>query len=201
MKLKCDKNCKVCSKKYKCRTQTKYKLNKNTTWAHIREFFATNNADFSKYFEEIKPMNKYKNNIVEYEGIKFHSEQEKDFYIFLMETYPKEIFDNIEIVLQPKFILIQNTYDKDGKKYRGINYIADFAIMDKRTEKFAAVYDVKGAKTKDFIMKEKLFKVKYPDTKLKLMTKSPKYLQDIYGKWCELDDLKLARKERKKLTK
>ena len=94
MKLKCDKNCKVCSKKYKCRSQTKYKLNKNTTWAHIREFFATNNANFSKYFEEVKPMNKYKNNIVEYEGIKFHSEHEKDFYIFLLKTYPKEIFDN-----------------------------------------------------------------------------------------------------------
>ena len=108
---------------------------------------------------------------------------------------------NIEIVLQPKFILQDSFKDNTGKKYRGINYISDFALKDKRTGLFHRVFDVKGAKTKDFIIKEKMFKEKYPYCELKLMTKSPKYMIDNFGEWCELDDLKAARKERKKLIK
>ena len=59
--------------------------------------------------------------------------------------------------LQPKFRLM-DSYKYDGKTIRAIDYIADFMYEedDKRI-----VEDVKGIRTKDYIIKSKLFIKKY----------------------------------------
>ena len=46
-------------------------------------------------------INKYKNKKVEFEGIKFDSEMEKDFYIYLLKNHKKD-----EIIIQPSYTLI-----------------------------------------------------------------------------------------------
>jgi hypothetical protein len=67
---------------------------------------------------------------------------------------------NIEC--QPKFLL-QDSFKKNGKTYRKIEYIADFKITyaDGRIE----IEDVKskGTKTEAYKIKKKLFELKYPD--------------------------------------
>jgi hypothetical protein len=70
-----------------------------------------------------------------------------------------------EIGLQPGFVLLDG-YEKNGKKVRPIVYRADFTVYytDGRVE----VEDVKGYKTKEFRLKEKLFNAKY-DEELKLV--------------------------------
>lgn len=133
--------------------------------------------------------NKYKNKKIEYNGIKFDSKMEMDFYLYLLKIYPKEIFDNIEIKLQPKFLL-QSSFRDNGKLYREISYIADFEITKNETES-SIVFDVKGFKTKDFIIKEKLFRYKYPNKTLRLMVKAPKYTGE---EWIEIDELKRLKK-------
>jgi len=63
-----------------------------------------------------------------------------------------------EVGLQPGFVLLDG-YVKNGKKVRPIVYRADFTVYyaDGRVE----VEDVKGMKTKEFKLKEKLFNAKY----------------------------------------
>jgi hypothetical protein len=65
-----------------------------------------------------------------------------------------------EIGLQPGYVLLDG-YIKNGKKVRPIVYRADFKVYytDGRVE----VEDVKGFKTKEFRLKEKLFNAKYDE--------------------------------------
>ena len=61
---------------------------------------------------------------------------------------------------QKTFELLPKQVDKNGKCiYRGIKYIADFCFYDKDGNYH--VQDVKGFKTKEFSIKEKLFYHKY----------------------------------------
>ena len=94
-------------------------------------------------------MNKYKNKKCKYKGIYFDSIAERNYYLILLQKYKKE-----EIKLQPKFELQEKYIDNQGKNVRAINYVADFQIGNK-------VIDLKGVETKDFLIKEKLFKKKY----------------------------------------
>jgi hypothetical protein len=63
--------------------------------------------------------------------------------------------------LQPRYIL-QKGFIKNGKKYRKIEYVADFEIhkLDGTTE----AIDIKGVETKEFALKRKLFEAKYLGT-------------------------------------
>ena len=71
---------------------------------------------------------------------------------------------------------------------RAITYKADFEVL-------GVSYDVKGMTLPIFLLKEKLFKYKFPEKKLKVICKAPKYT----GKeWIELSELKKIRKDRKK---
>ena len=67
--------------------------------------------------------------------------------------------------LQPKFLL-QESFKKNGKTYRKIEYIADFMYEEKGK---VIIEDVKGMETKEFKIKRKLFEYKYPDLELKLI--------------------------------
>lgn len=126
-------------------------------------------------------MNKYKNKKIEKYGKKWDSQMELEYYEYLLKTFTKE-----EILIQPKFEL-QAKFIYQGKLVRPIYYIADFQINK-------LVVDVKGMETTDFNLKKKMFKYKYPELELKIITKAPKYLKN---EWVELEELKKIRKERK----
>ena len=128
-------------------------------------------------------MAKYNNNLVTYDNIKFDSEMERDFYIYLLTKYEKN-----DIKIQPVFELQPKFTDIDNKKIRAITYSADFQVG-------IIVFDVKGMTTQQGEMRIKMFKYVHRDLYLKVITKAPKYL---CKDWIELDDLKKARKVRKK---
>ena len=162
--------------------KVRYKLRKNITWDIVKQ--KLNQIQFEYLFEEDKKsVNKYKNEKVEYEGIKFDSEMEKEFYIDLLKLHKKE-----EIELQPEFVLQEKFRDSTGKAQREMKYVADFRVGN-------IVYDIKGMVTQVFKIKEKSFKLKYPLMQLKIIKKAPKWTGK---KWIELSELKVMEKERKK---
>lgn len=132
-------------------------------------------------------MTKYGAKKVIHEGIPFDSAMERDFYIVLQGRKKNGEIKDFE--LQPKFELLPS-FEKNGVKYRSIDYIADFKIIHNNGE--IVIVDVKGFSTADFKIKAKLFNYKYKE-KLVLIS---------YNKldgWVELEQLKKNRKERKKL--
>ena len=133
-------------------------------------------------------MSKYNNIKVEYDGIKFDSKMERDYYIYLQELIKQGIVS--EVLMQKDYIIFDG-YTKNGKKIRPIIYRADFEVhyQDGSIE----VVDIKGFQTHDFRIKKKLFEYRYP-FELKLVTYSK-----IDGGFIELADLAEARKKRKQL--
>ena len=113
------------------------------------------------YFRRQKG-SKYKNTKVEIDGIKFDSKSEAKRYQVL-----KILVDQGEITklqLQPRFLL-QESFKKNGKTFRKIEYIADF-MYEENGEK--VVEDVKGMQTDVFKLKMKMFEYKYPELTLKI---------------------------------
>lgn len=98
---------------------------------------------------------KYNNTKTVVDGIKFDSKRESDRYIELkLLERAGRISD---LILQPKFELIPK-YEINGRKVRKIEYIADFQYKENGK---TVVEDAKGFKTKDYIIKKKLFEFKY----------------------------------------
>lgn len=108
-------------------------------------------------------MNKYKNTKVIIDNIQFDSKAEGNRYIELKLLQRAGIIQNLE--LQPKYIL-QESFKKNGKTYRKIEYRADFKYIENGQ---VIVEDVKGMETKEFKLKRKLFEHKYPDLELKIV--------------------------------
>lgn len=131
-------------------------------------------------------MSKYNAKKVEYKGITFDSKVECAYYKYLEQRIIIDGYDFIEI--QPRYELIPKT-----KKQRKTEYIADFAQWD--NDKLIEVIDVKGMATETAKLKAKLFRYLYPDVKLTWICKAPRYT----GKdWITYEELKVARRERKK---
>lgn len=133
---------------------------------------------------------KYKNKKVVVDGIEFDSKIEARYYEHLKILKQQGIVKEFE--LQPKFVLLDK-FKKNGKTYRAITYNADFKVeyADGRIE----VVDVKGMVTQQFELRRKLFEYRYP-YELKVITYSK-----IDGGWITHDELKKARKARKKAKK
>ena len=136
--------------------------------------------------------NKYKNKKIEIDNIKFDSEMEFEFYQKAKEY-------NIELGMRKTFILQPSFMYKD-KKILSIKYISDFDI-----EKY--IIDIKGMKTTEFKLKEKIFKYQYgKDYELVCICPCPKkYLDKLDSniiweqlEFIELDKLQKLRKEEKK---
>lgn len=106
-----------------------------------------------------KTKSKYSNRVVEYDGYKFDSVAELRVYKILSQLLEDKKI--LMLRLQPRYEL-QSAFQKNGKKYRKIEYVADFEVhhLDGSIE----VIDVKGMKTTDFKIKQKLFDRKYPMT-------------------------------------
>ncbi|OLS39115.1 DUF1064 domain-containing protein [Bacillus sp. MRMR6] len=129
---------------------------------------------------------KYGSKKVEFEGHIFDSQLEARYFKQLkwLEANKQILFFRI----QPRYLL-QEAFEKNGKKYRRIDYLADFEIhhLDGSIE----VVDCKGVETTDFKLKKKLFEYRFPHT-LSLVTYSK-----IDGGWITLEQLAKNRKLRK----
>ena len=101
--------------------------------------------------------NKYHAIKTELDGIEFDSKHEADVYAELKMLEKGGAIK--DLVLQPKFEL-QPGFEKDGKKYRPIVYIADFMFVEKGKTR---VLDAKGYKTEVYRMKKKMCEYKYSD--------------------------------------
>ena len=108
-------------------------------------------------------MNKYRNKKVQFDGITFDSKAEETRYKQLLLMQKANYITDLE--LQPRFLL-QESFKKNGKTYRKIEYVADFKyIEDGKT----IVEDVKGMQTDVFKIKHKLFEKIYPDLELRII--------------------------------
>lgn len=113
------------------------------------------------------------------DGIKFDSQTEAEYYVYIKDNKKKLKIKDIELqpkfLLQQKYILTENkkfNYENDSqfkklqKKYpkctmQAIYYIADFKITYENGS--IDIIDVKGIKTADFKIKEKIFNFVYPE--------------------------------------
>ncbi len=100
---------------------------------------------------------KYHNKKVIYDGIKFDSAKEANYYLKFSLMQEAGIIKDLE--LQKKFIL-QKGYTLNGKRYREISYKADFCYISTTDDKYHVI-DVKGFKTDVYKLKKKLFEYKY----------------------------------------
>lgn len=102
--------------------------------------------------------NKYNAKKIEIDGHVFDSKREAEYY----KMY-KKMVDDDEIVgleLQPCFILIPSFTNWAGKRVRPCHYTADFKLIypDGRQK----IVEVKGFRTRDYVMRRKMFEYKYP---------------------------------------
>lgn len=132
------------------------------------------------------------------DGIKFDSKMEAEFYTYLKDLKKNKKIKSFELqpefILQPKYFIyenkmysyeegkedIYNHYDKLRKKYNknnpdnkinivnAIKYISDFKIY--LNDGSIEIVDVKGIKTADFKIKEKMFSYRYTNLRLTCVT-------------------------------
>ena len=106
---------------------------------------------------------KYKNKKTQIDMYIFDSTKEAKRYRELKLLEMAGEISNLE--LQPRFLL-QESFKKNGKTYRKIEYVADFKYIEKGK---TIVEDVKGIQTDVFKLKHKLFEKKYPDLELRII--------------------------------
>ena len=128
-----------------------------------------------------------------YDGVVYDSRMEMLFYRdwVLPRINNGEIESckrQVKFELQPSF-----EREENGKitKVRAIDYVADYVITYKDGNK--EVIDIKGFADSTALLKRKLFWYKYPDISYKWLSYSK-----CDGGWIEYEDLKKARKARKK---
>ena len=106
---------------------------------------------------------KYNSVKTEFDGIKFASKKEAEYYKNLLLL--KQAGEVVDIKLQPEFEL-QEGYIKDGAKIRPIKYIADFLVVYK--DRHIEIIDTKGyRKDKVYLLKKKLFHYKFKSLTIK----------------------------------
>lgn len=109
-------------------------------------------------------------------GKTFDSKMEAEYYqILLLRLRAGQISD---LTLQPEFTLLES-FKRNGKTVRGVKYKADFMYQENGK---TIVVDVKGYKTKDFMIKSKFFISQNPDKALMLVTQErSKWIERYVG--------------------
>lgn len=108
-------------------------------------------------------MNKYNNQKTKVDMFVFDSKAESKRYKELKLLEQTGEISNLE--LQPRFLL-QEGFIKNGRRFRKIEYVADFKYTEKGK---TIVEDVKGIQTDVFKLKHKMFEKIYPDLELKII--------------------------------
>lgn len=119
------------------------------------------------------------------DDIKFDSLMEARYYIYLKELEKEgKIF---QLSLQVPYTL-QESFTKNGKKYRPIIYVSDFVYLNEKDQWI--VVDIKGKETVEFKLKQKLFEFKYPELSLSV-------IQFHDGKWMTLSEIRKLKRKKK----
>ena len=105
-------------------------------------------------------MSIYGNKKVKFNGETFDSKLELDYYRYLLNQ--QDLGEIISITMKPVFIL-QPGFTYCGKSIRKITYTPDFMFEDKNGK--IHIVDVKGMKTNEFKLKEKMLKYTLKDAK------------------------------------
>lgn len=108
-------------------------------------------------------MNKYRNKKVQVDMYVFDSIQESRRYKELKLLLKAGKISDLQ--LQPRFLL-QDSFKKNGKTFRKIEYIADFQYIENGK---TIVEDVKGMQTEVFKLKHKIFEKVYPNLELRII--------------------------------
>lgn len=108
-------------------------------------------------------MSKYYNKKVVIDGIDFDSKAEGSRYKELKLLEKANKISHLKV--QPRFLL-QDSFRKNGKIYRKIEYVADFSYIENGKK---IIEDVKGKETEVFKIKHKLFEKMYPQLELKII--------------------------------
>lgn len=100
-----------------------------------------------------KKANKYHARKTTVYGRTFDSKREADYYLELLAR--KQAGEIVRIGFQPSYTLLAGFKDNTGKKQKPITYTADFFVTyaDGRHE----VIEVKGVRTRDYLLRKKLF--------------------------------------------
>ena len=112
---------------------------------------------------------KYHNTKTVADGIKFDSKLEAKRYLQLKEWEKEGRITGLE--LQPCFELVP-AFEKNGKKWRKMTYVADFQYFSCAEDK-CIVEDVKGSEkvlTDVFRLKQKLFEYRYDELTIRIVT-------------------------------
>lgn len=115
-------------------------------------------------------MSKYHNVKVVVDEIKFDSKLEAERYLQLKEWEKEGRITGLE--LQPCFELVP-AFEKNGKKWRRMTYVADFRYFSCADDK-CIVEDVKGSEkvlTDVFKLKQKLFEYLYHGLTITIVTR------------------------------
>ena len=101
--------------------------------------------------------NKYNAKKTPIDGHNFPSKREAERYCELKLFLKAGLIRNL--VLQPRFLLQDEFFDKNEVKHKKIEYVADFLYIDKCGK--TIVEDVKGVLTDVYKLKKKMFLKKY----------------------------------------
>jgi hypothetical protein len=160
--------------------------------------------------KKTKEMGKIYHKKTEIDGIVFDSQTEAEYYEYLKDQFNKKRIRKFEMqkefILQKKFLIINGErIDEDHKDFKklqkanpgcttqAIKYIADFVVY--HSDGRVQVIDVKGQKTADFKLKEKMFNYMYPQyNKLFCVVK-------YKGEWLEYNEANKIKKANKKNKK
>ena len=108
-----------------------------------------------------KKRNKFNAKRIEIDGFSFASRKEADYYCELKLRL--KAGDIKGFSLQPEFVLQEAFTDSMGNKHRAIKYTADFKVI--HNDLSVEIVEVKGHKTKDYLLRKKLFLKRYPEFK------------------------------------
>ena len=157
--------------------------------------------------KKTKEMGRYYHKKTEVDNIVFDSQTEAEYYEYLKHNKDVvKIEMQKEFILQNKFLIVNGERieesHKDFKKIQkanpgctiqAIKYIADFVVTYK--DGSIKVIDVKGQKTADFKLKEKMFNYMYPQyNKLFCVVK-------YKGEWLDYNEANKIKKSNKKSKK
>lgn len=125
----------------------------------------------AEYRQLLKAPPKYGNQKMTTDGYTFDSKAEETRY---RELLLLEVAGQIEdLVLQPSYELQPAFRDAQGRRHRAIHYVGDFgyteALDPDSIQGRAVVEDVKGKATSVFLLKEKMFRYKYPLIDLRVL--------------------------------
>ncbi|WP_242691277.1 DUF1064 domain-containing protein [Cytobacillus praedii] len=127
---------------------------------------------YKQYRQKKQSTPKYGNKKTVVDGITFDSQAESIYYNQL--KYLKRANHIKDFKLQPQYLL-QEGFKKNGKTYRPIYYKADFEVI--KLDGSTQIIDIKGAITKEFAIKQKLFELKYMDSITLLKYKNGQFVE------------------------